>query len=200
VGHHRCRTPVRVWGLPRSIGPAGLIAAAAGDLLAFARLHLDRGITTEGKRLVTEASAATRSPCAAIPDFSSPGAAIGLGWRVSRWGDRTVIGHDGDTVGQSAYLRVDPEAGVAACLLTNCAESEPLYRELFGEVFGALTGVRMPAPLRPADAVPGPGRGGGKQHGWTIDAAGAASMVHRCRVPGGCQPGSGPTGRAWRGG
>jgi CubicO group peptidase (beta-lactamase class C family) len=91
VGHHRCRTPVRVWGLPRSIGPAGLISAAAGDLLAFARLHLDGGITTEGKRLVTEASAAAmRSPCAAIPDFSAPGAAIGLGWRVIRWGDRTA--------------------------------------------------------------------------------------------------------------
>jgi CubicO group peptidase (beta-lactamase class C family) len=162
VGHHRCRTPVRVWGLPRSIGPAGLITAAAGDLLAFARLHLDGGTTSEGKRLVTEASAAAmRSPCAAIPDFSAPGAAIGLGWRVIRWGDRTLIGHDGDTVGQSAYLRVDPEAGVAACLLTNCAESEPLYRELFGEVFGALTGASMPAPLRPADAVPGPEPGAG---------------------------------------
>jgi hypothetical protein len=27
VGHHRCGTPVHVWGLPRSIGPAGLITA-----------------------------------------------------------------------------------------------------------------------------------------------------------------------------
>ena len=37
-------------------------------------------------------------------------------------------------------LRIDPEAGVAACLLTNSAESETLYREVFNEVFGALTG------------------------------------------------------------
>jgi CubicO group peptidase (beta-lactamase class C family) len=156
VGHHRCGTPVHVWGLPRSVGPAGLITATAGDLLTFARLHLDGGVTADGKRLLSEASAAAmQSACAAIPEFAAPGAAIGLGWRLSRWGDRTVIGHDGDTVGQSAYLRIDPEAGVAACLLTNAAESEALYRELFDEVFGTLTGVTMPAPPRPAPAGAG---------------------------------------------
>jgi len=156
VGHHRCGTPVHIWGLPRSVGPAGLITATAGDLLTFARLHLDGGVTADGKRLLSEASAtAMQSAHAAISEFAAPGSAIGLGWRLSRWGDRTVIGHDGDTVGQSAYLRIDPEAGVAACLLTNAAESEALYRELFGEVFGTVTGVTMPAPPRPAPAGPG---------------------------------------------
>jgi CubicO group peptidase (beta-lactamase class C family) len=154
VGHHSCGTPVDVWGLPRSVGPAGLITATAGDLLTFARLHLDGGITADGKRLLSEASvSAMQAACAAIPEFFAPGSAIGLGWRLSRWGDRTVIGHDGDTVGQSAYLRIDPAAGVAACLLTNAAESETLYREVFGEVFGGLTGVAMPAPPRPADGA-----------------------------------------------
>jgi CubicO group peptidase (beta-lactamase class C family) len=54
VGHQRCGTPVHVWGLPRSIGPAGLITATPGDLLTFARLHLDGGITADGKRLLSE--------------------------------------------------------------------------------------------------------------------------------------------------
>src|ERR1700691_990696 len=40
VGHHGSGDPVQVWGLPRSVGPAGLITAAASDLLTFARLHL----------------------------------------------------------------------------------------------------------------------------------------------------------------
>jgi hypothetical protein len=100
-----------------------------------------------------------RSACAAIPEFSAPGSAIGLGWRLSRWGNRTIVGHDGDTIGQSAYLRIDPKAGIAACLLTNSAESESLYREVFSEVFGDLTGVTMPPPPRPADWVPGSGSG-----------------------------------------
>jgi CubicO group peptidase (beta-lactamase class C family) len=164
VGHRRGGAPVDVWSLPRGIGPAGLITAAAGDLLTFARLHLDGGVTAEGKRVVSEASvAAMQSEGAVIPEFSAPGSAVGLGWRLGRWGDRTIIGHDGDTVGQSAYLRIDPEAGLAACLLTNATESESLYRELFNEVFGSLAGATMPAPPRPATA--GPRNGGAPDPG-----------------------------------
>jgi hypothetical protein len=85
-----------------------------------------------------------------IPDFGSPGAAIGLGWRVDRWDGRAIIGHDGDTVGQSAYLRIDPQARVAACLLTDSGQSGSLYRAVFTEVFGSLDGVRMPACPQPA--------------------------------------------------
>jgi CubicO group peptidase (beta-lactamase class C family) len=58
VGHRSRDIPVQVWGLPRSIGPAGLITAPAGDLLTFARLHLDRGVTADGTRLISPASAA----------------------------------------------------------------------------------------------------------------------------------------------
>jgi CubicO group peptidase (beta-lactamase class C family) len=156
VGHRRGGIPVGVWNLPRGVGPAGLITAAPADLLAFARLHLDGGVTAEGKRVVSEASvAAMQLAGAVIPEFSLPGSAVGLGWRLSRWGDRTIIGHDGDTIGQSSYLRIDPEAGVAACLLTNATESEVLYRQVFSEVFGPLTGATVPEPPRPALAGPG---------------------------------------------
>jgi len=34
-----------------------------------------------------------------------------------------------------------------------------LYREVFSEVFGDLTGVTMPPPPRPADGLPGSGSG-----------------------------------------
>jgi CubicO group peptidase (beta-lactamase class C family) len=151
VGHRRGGVPVRVWGLPRSVGPAGLITAAPHDLLTFARFHLDGGLTPDGKRLLSEASvAAMQQPRAVIPDFGSPGGAIGLGWRVDRWDGRAIIGHDGDTVGQSAYLRIDPQARVAACLLTNSGQSGSLYRAVFTEVFGSLAGVCMPTCPRPA--------------------------------------------------
>jgi CubicO group peptidase (beta-lactamase class C family) len=150
VGHHGSGEPVQVWGLPRSVGPAGLITAAASDLLTFARLHLDGGTAPDGKRLLSEASvAAMQQAQAAIPEFSAPGAAVGLGWRLGRWDGRMIVGHDGDTVGQSAYLRIDPQARLAVCLLTNTAESVPLFQELFNEVFGSLAGVRMPAVPRP---------------------------------------------------
>ena len=104
-----------------------------------------------------------RQPRAAIPGFGPPGAsgssgpagssgsAVGLGWRVEHWDGQTIVGHDGDTIGQSAYLRIEPQARVAVCLLTNSARSAALYRELFTEVFGALAGIAMPASPRPAD-------------------------------------------------
>ncbi len=70
---------MHVWGLPRSIGPAGLITATASDLLTFARLHLDGGVTADGKRLLSEAAVtAMRSACAAIP--SSPRQVRPSGW------------------------------------------------------------------------------------------------------------------------
>jgi CubicO group peptidase (beta-lactamase class C family) len=151
VGHRAGGARVEVWGLPRGVGPAGLITAAAHDLLTFVRFHLFGGLGPDGKRLLREASVTEmQQPRAAIPDFSAPGEAIGLGWRLSRWADRTIVGHDGDTVGQSAYLRVDPQARVAACLLTNSAQSMSLYRTVFTEIFEALAGVSMPADPQPA--------------------------------------------------
>jgi CubicO group peptidase (beta-lactamase class C family) len=151
VGHQPDGTRVHVWGLPRSVGPVGLITASVHDLLTFARFHLDGGLAPDGKRVLSEASvAAMQQPRAAIPDFGAAGAAIGLGWRISRWDGRAIIGHDGVTIGQSAYLRVDPQARVAACLLTNSGHSGSLYQAVFTEVFGALAGVSMPAVPQPA--------------------------------------------------
>jgi len=162
VGHDGAGVPVKVWGLPRSIGPAGLITATAGDLLAFARLHLAGGILPDGKWILSEASvSAMQQPRAAIPDFAAPDSAIGLGWRLGSWGGRAIFGHDGDTVGQSAYLRIDPEGQLAVCLLTNAAESESLFRALFDEVFGDLVGVTMPASPRPARSAGPPDQAAG---------------------------------------
>jgi CubicO group peptidase (beta-lactamase class C family) len=48
--------PVSIWGLRRSIGPAGNITASAADVLTFARMHLDGGVTADGARLLSAAS------------------------------------------------------------------------------------------------------------------------------------------------
>ncbi|MEV0385625.1 serine hydrolase [Nonomuraea sp. NPDC050643] len=43
----------------------------------------------------------------------------GLGMELHDWDGGTVIGHHGATIGQQAFLRMAPDAGVAVALLTN---------------------------------------------------------------------------------
>jgi CubicO group peptidase (beta-lactamase class C family) len=155
VGHRQYpnqREPRSVWGLPRSIGPAGLITASVHDVLTFARLHLDGGVALDGTRLLSpELVTAMQQPQRPIPSLGDRADQIGLPWRLNRWSDgRRIIGHDGSTVGQAAYLRIDLQAGVAACLLTNSPEAESLLRRLFPEIFTEYAGVTMPATPAPA--------------------------------------------------
>lgn len=156
-GHRAEGDPVRVWNLPRAVGPACAITTTVHDLLTFARFHLDRGYASDGRRLLSESSVlAMRQPRAMIPDFAAPGAAAGLGWLLNCWDGRAIIGHDGSTIGQTAYLRIDPQAHVAACLLTNSEQSRSMCTELFAEVFREYAGIRIPGDPQPAGVPPAP--------------------------------------------
>jgi CubicO group peptidase (beta-lactamase class C family) len=81
------------------------------------------------------------------------GDAWGLGWSLFDWPGGAVVGHDGGTLGQSAFLRVAPEDDVAVALLTNGGNPLPLYVELVGRVLRELAGIEMPAlPVPDANA------------------------------------------------
>ncbi|WP_395696450.1 serine hydrolase [Nocardioides sp.] len=143
-----------VWQLPRSIGPAGLVTASAADVLAFARMHLTGGLGPDGQRVLGAGSAAAMAAHQAdLPDVHSLGDSWGLGWIRFGWDGRRVYGHDGNTIGQAAFLRVLPDpgtgGGLAVTLLTNDDGSRDLYEDLYREVFAELAGVDMPRPLVP---------------------------------------------------
>jgi dipeptidyl aminopeptidase/acylaminoacyl peptidase/CubicO group peptidase (beta-lactamase class C family) len=143
-----------VWQLPRSIGPAGLVTANAADVLAFARMHLSGGVGPGGTRVLSEESATAMADHQAdLPDKYSLGDSWGLGWIRFGWDGQRVYGHDGNTIGQSAFLRVLPSpatgGGIAVTMLTNNDGSRDLYEELYREVFAELAGVEMPHPLSP---------------------------------------------------
>ena len=142
--------PAPVWGIFRSAGPAGLIHATPKQVLAFAKLHLDGGVTADGTRLLSEESArAMLEPQVAIPDTYTLGSHWGLGWILMTWSGREVYGHDGATIGQGGYLRVVPDAGVAFCLLANGGHSRDLFEDLAREVLAELCDVEVPARLEP---------------------------------------------------
>ena len=54
----------------------------------------------------------------------------GLGWSSTSGAAEPVFGHDGGTIGQAAFLRVVPDAGVAVALLTNGGDPIALFRDL----------------------------------------------------------------------
>ncbi|MEV0647537.1 serine hydrolase [Phytomonospora sp. NPDC050363] len=146
------------WGLPASNGPAGaMLSTSARDLLAFARLHLDGGVTPGGTRLLSaESVERMRVAEVDVPRRSVRPMGIGLGWHLFDWeGGREVVGHDGNTVGQTAFLRLLPGEGVAVAMLTNGGDVGGLAREVFGHVLGELAGVSVPGPL-PVPENPSP--------------------------------------------
>ena len=143
------------WGIFRSAGPAGLIHATARDVLAFARLHLNDGTTPDGAHVLSPQSAqGMREPQVAVPDTYTLGSHWGLGWILMNWSGHDIYGHDGNTIGQSAYLRIIPDKGVAVCLLTNGGHAHDLFVDLFNEVLGDLADVQMPQRLEPPTDKP----------------------------------------------
>jgi len=140
------------WGLMRSVGPAGLISARAEDVLAFARLHLAGGAAADGTRLLAEeTTAAMQAFQAEVPDKHVLGDSWGLGWIRFDWNGDRLYGHDGNTIGQAAFLRIHPESGVAVTLLTNGGNTRDLYGDLYREIFAELAGVDMQAPVEVPD-------------------------------------------------
>ncbi|MCT1479240.1 serine hydrolase [Microbacterium sp. p3-SID336] len=143
------------WMLPRSMGPAGLVCSTTADVLAFARMHLEGGVAADGTRVLSEAAVARMQQREVdVPNPYTLGDAWGIGWILFDWGGRRLYGHDGNTIGQAAFLRVLPDEGVAVTLLTNGGNTHDLYLELFGEIFAEVADVHLPPELTPPDEPP----------------------------------------------
>ncbi|KJQ52665.1 D-alanyl-D-alanine carboxypeptidase precursor [Microbacterium sp. SA39] len=144
--------PAPVWSLVRSNAPAGaMLAMTARDLVTYARMHIDGGIAPDGTRMLSpESVAAMQTRQVEVPDFGLMGSAWGLGWSLYDWAGGPVIGHDGGTIGQSAFLRIVPEAGVAVAILTNGGTPISLYLRLMTKILDELAGVTVPSlPVPP---------------------------------------------------
>ncbi|MGW6461764.1 serine hydrolase domain-containing protein [Streptomyces sp. NPDC055078] len=130
-----------VWGLMRSVGPAGLICAQASDVVRFGLAHLtDRLLSAPGVMW---------EPQVGIPCPMPFASEWGLGWMLDTVDGRRVVSHGGNTIGQSALLWVVPELDFAACVLMNGGDSAGFQHEIGTQLFGELLGLEVPAAVRP---------------------------------------------------
>ena len=142
-GHRISPTPWLSHG-QKAAGSTPMMSAA--DLLKFAVMHIDRGRSATGERILSAGSVSQMQK----PQFRLRGTfarslnAWGLGWMLMRWSGTRVIGHDGGTVGQYAFLRVLPEEDLAIALLTNGGDAGGLFEELFSTLLKGLARVDMP--------------------------------------------------------
>ncbi|SFW85589.1 serine hydrolase domain-containing protein [Amycolatopsis australiensis] len=146
--------PAPVWAMARSNAPAGsMLAMRPRDLVTFARMHLEDGRSADGTAVLAPGTAARMHAREVdLPDLGLMGTSWGLGFERFDTPAGQIIGHDGSTIGQHAFLRIVPQAGVAVALLTNGGDVVSLYREVAGHVLGALTDVTLPAlPVPPAN-------------------------------------------------
>jgi CubicO group peptidase (beta-lactamase class C family) len=150
--------PAQTWALERSLAPAGsMLAMRPRDLLAFARVHTKGGAGPAGQVLSAASVKAMQQRQAELPApgvMGSAGDAWGLGWAIFDFPGGPVIGHNGGTIGQVAYLRVVPERDVAVALLTNGGNPVPLYTEIVGRVMRELADVELPALPSPEGTAP----------------------------------------------
>ncbi|GAA5098735.1 serine hydrolase domain-containing protein [Nocardia iowensis] len=145
--------PAPEWDImPRSVAPAARVISTAGDMVRFARMHLEGGRAADGTTVLSaESVAAMQHRAIDVPDKWTVSAdGWGLGWTLYDWNGIKGFGHDGAAIGQYGYLRAIPEAGVAVALLTNGGGARQLYAALFRELLAELAGVRMPDPFGPA--------------------------------------------------
>jgi CubicO group peptidase (beta-lactamase class C family) len=142
-GHEDDGSLVSTWLLPQSAAPAGsTLCASAEDLIGFARFHL------ESKDAWV---AQMQEPQIEVPNPWTLGTHWGLGWIIDEWDGRRVIGHDGGTLGQTSFLWLVPDAGVAVAMLTNGGRPQDLYQDVFRDLMDELCGITMPTPLTPPD-------------------------------------------------
>jgi len=151
IGHLQSKTNPNIfeplpdaYAIPFSIGPAGAtVTMSAGDLIKFAQMHIEHGRSAGGGCILAPGSVTQMQQSQVeLPGETTWGKeAWGLGWSITNRGGYQVIGHDGNTDGQRAFLMARPEARVAMVLLTNGGAGIDLAKTLLNRIFAKAAGL-----------------------------------------------------------
>lgn len=138
--------PTRIPGWhDRAFGPAGsTLRQSAGDLLRFAKFHLDQGKAANGLRLLSPESATLmQEPQSPTPPKGYLCDAWCLGSAYFNRSGERIFGHTGGHWGQNSELWFLPDreypAGVA--MVTNSQNTGGFYPEVLSWVFRNIFGI-----------------------------------------------------------
>lgn len=111
------------WAFPYAGAPAGsVVTMSAMDLARFGLAQCADGWLRETGRAMEEPS---------VPVGDGSVAAWGPGWcRFAQGADGSVLGHSGETRGQQAFLRLDPDARRVVALVTNAYSGSAVFADL----------------------------------------------------------------------
>ncbi len=132
--HRGWQRTVNTPGNPASnydaVAPAAAAVVSLEDLIAWVQAHISEtgGIPQEiRERIFTPYVATPRETNSLNRRF--PGRVqethYGLGWRIYRWGERTLIAHSGYLSGYGAQIVMEPATGFAYIALWNADASAP---------------------------------------------------------------------------
>jgi CubicO group peptidase (beta-lactamase class C family) len=148
--------------MPMSQAPAGSRPfGRVGDLLRFAKLHIDGGVTADGTWLLPADLVQSMQE----HHFDQPLSLTlgqGIGWFRMLTEPELVIAHAGDTKGFASLLVVAPKSGFAAAALTNASHGEGANFGLVAWAFQEFAGIKIVPPGQaaagatslPADIAP----------------------------------------------
>ena len=112
-GHDPTGEVVPLWDLPALAG-AGALRSDAADMLTWVGAHL----TSRGEGLGAALQTAS-TPLNSISTGDQAATDIGLGWMVSRTGDRRFVWHSGATGGFHTFVGFEPGEGRGVVVLGN---------------------------------------------------------------------------------
>jgi CubicO group peptidase (beta-lactamase class C family) len=118
-GRRTSREPLEFFQA-RGIAPAAGYASTAEDLARFAMWQFKQ-LSTNGKEVL----AANTLREMHRPHFVDPAGTTtyGLGFAVTRVGEKAFVGHGGSCPGYQTYLRLRPEEGIATVSMTNAVDA-----------------------------------------------------------------------------
>ena len=124
------------------IDPAGAVNANVLDLARFLMTQLNRGVSPNGTRIVSEQNLVETWQ----PQIEAyPGTSYALGWFVESYQDVEMIWHDGDVLGFKSLFVFIPEANVGLVLLTNRTISYGFSSSVRYHLIEALYGLDVSA-------------------------------------------------------